>query len=235
MIVADAQARKGIPIYSGFIRYFPDAIVEVAMLSKKGNDQHNPGQQLHWDRSKSGDELDACMRHLLDAGSIEEPEVDEDGVWHLTKTAWRAMAALQKACEARVRRKSQERADARAHLLTELWSEDDRRLEAARTSEAVRRSAAELKKDVYAAEQCGDPDCCCNDDEILVPAPTVKPRTITIVDEAASIPDEVWKSLALPVEVPPQPLSDAEAQKLFDAAFDERKQFLSRSNTNGRS
>jgi hypothetical protein len=37
------------------------------------------------------------MRHLLD-DAMGVPE-DTDGVAHLTKVAWRAMAALQKACE----------------------------------------------------------------------------------------------------------------------------------------
>lgn len=94
----DVKARKDIPIYSGFIKYFPDAIAAVAELSRIGNDQHNPGQPLFWDRSKSGDELDALARHLTDeaAGTPK----DTDGVRHLTKCAWRAMAALQKACEA---------------------------------------------------------------------------------------------------------------------------------------
>lgn len=94
----DAKARKNIPIYSGFVKYFPDAIAEVAELSRKGNDQHNPGKPLHWDRSKSGDELDAQMRHLVDEASGNP--TDTDGVLHLTKNAWRAMAALQKALEA---------------------------------------------------------------------------------------------------------------------------------------
>ena len=94
----DAKARKDIPIYSGFVKYFPDAIAKVAELSRIGNDQHNPGKPLHWDRSKSGDELDALARHMLDEAA--GTPVDTDGVLHLTKCAWRAMAALQKACEA---------------------------------------------------------------------------------------------------------------------------------------
>lgn len=89
-----AKARKAIPIYSGFVKYFPDAIVAVAELSRKGNDQHNPGKPLFWDRSKSGDELDALMRHLVDAGTY-----DTDGVRHSTKVAWRALANLQKEIE----------------------------------------------------------------------------------------------------------------------------------------
>lgn len=93
----DAKTRKGIPIYTGFIKYFPDAICAVAELSRVGNDQHNPGKPLHWDRSKSGDELDALMRHLIDEAS--GVQVDTDNVRHLTKVAWRALAQLQKAVE----------------------------------------------------------------------------------------------------------------------------------------
>jgi hypothetical protein len=92
---SDPKARKGVPIYSGFLRYFPRAVAAVARLSQVGNDQHNPGKPLHWDRSKSGDEHDALMRHLMEAGTI-----DTDGVRHSTKAAWRAMAALEKELEA---------------------------------------------------------------------------------------------------------------------------------------
>jgi hypothetical protein len=53
----DAKQRKSVPIYSGVIKYFPNALAAVAELSRIGNDQHNPGKPLHWDRSKSGDEL----------------------------------------------------------------------------------------------------------------------------------------------------------------------------------
>lgn len=91
----DAKLRKGIPIYSGVLKYFPDAIAEIAELSRIGNDQHNPGKPLFWDRSKSGDELDALSRHLLDAGTR-----DSDKVRHSTKVAWRALANLQKEIEA---------------------------------------------------------------------------------------------------------------------------------------
>jgi len=78
----DPAERKEIPVYSGCVNYFPLALAAVARLSKKGNDQHNPGTPLHWDRSKSGDELDAMMRHII------------DGDWDAV--AWRALAHLQK-------------------------------------------------------------------------------------------------------------------------------------------
>lgn len=94
VLQSTAAARKATPIYSGVVRYFPDALAAVAELSRIGNDQHNPGKPLHWDRSKSGDELDALMRHLVDAGTL-----DEDQVRHSAKVAWRALANLQKEIE----------------------------------------------------------------------------------------------------------------------------------------
>ncbi len=94
-VPTDAKARKEIPLCTGLLDYFPDALMAVAALSKKGNDQHNPGQPLHWARSKSGDESDTIIRHLIDRG-----EVDTDGVRHSTKVAWRALANLQKELEA---------------------------------------------------------------------------------------------------------------------------------------
>ena len=90
----DKQERKNIPIFSGALMYFPDAIAAVAQCSFIANEQHNPGTKMHWDRSKSGDELDALTRHLMEAG-----KVDDDGILHSTKVAWRALANLQKELE----------------------------------------------------------------------------------------------------------------------------------------
>jgi hypothetical protein len=92
---SDAAKRKATPVATGCVDYFPDAIVEVAELSRIGNDQHNPGKKLFWDRSKSGDEADALMRHFIDRGTR-----DVDGVRHSAKVAWRALALLQKEIEA---------------------------------------------------------------------------------------------------------------------------------------
>jgi hypothetical protein len=94
----DAQARKNIPVYSGFIKYFPRAMCAVAHLSKIGNDQHNPGQPLHWAKEKSKDEMDALCRHMID-DAMGIP-ADTDGVAHATKLAWRAMANLERLLEA---------------------------------------------------------------------------------------------------------------------------------------
>lgn len=91
----DPAARKAVPLATGVLDYFPDALAAVAECSKAGNDQHNPGTPLHWDRSKSGDEADALLRHLMDRGTI-----DTDGIRHSAKVAWRALALLQKELEA---------------------------------------------------------------------------------------------------------------------------------------
>ena len=90
-----ASARKATPVYSGFLKFFPLAVAEVARASVVGANQHNPGAPIAWDRSKSGDEADALSRHLLDAGTL-----DTDGIRHSAKVAWRAMALLQKELEA---------------------------------------------------------------------------------------------------------------------------------------
>ncbi len=85
-----AKYRKDRPLFSGVLNYFPDALLEVAYCSKLGNDQHNPGQKLHWAKEKSTDHPDALARHLLDHGTL-----DTDGVRHSAKAAWRALALLQ--------------------------------------------------------------------------------------------------------------------------------------------
>ena len=93
-MTTDAKKRKEIPVATGVIDYFPLALLAIAELSRVGNEQHNPGTPLHWDRSKSGDESDALMRHFIERGTI-----DTDGVRHSTKVAWRALALLQKELE----------------------------------------------------------------------------------------------------------------------------------------
>lgn len=72
--------------------YFPDALAAVAEVSRMGNDQHNPGQPLHWAREKSTDQMDAAVRHIIDGGT---DRLDTDGGRHLAKAAWRILAQLQ--------------------------------------------------------------------------------------------------------------------------------------------
>lgn len=90
LLPTDPAARKSIPICTGVLDYFPLALAEVAKVSKAGNDQHSPGQPLHWARGKSADFSDTILRHMIERGSV-----DTDGMRHSAKAAWRILAMLQ--------------------------------------------------------------------------------------------------------------------------------------------
>ena len=91
--IYEAQKRKDTPVFSGVLKYFPNALKEVSKCSKAGNDQHHPDKPLHWDMNKSKDEYDALTRHLID--HTINP-TDDDDILHLTKVAWRALAGLER-------------------------------------------------------------------------------------------------------------------------------------------
>lgn len=91
----DPAERKLVSITTAVLDYFPNAIAEVAKVSVAGNDQHNPGQPLHWARGKSTDQADCIARHLIGRGTF-----DTDGQRHSAKLAWRALALLQEELEA---------------------------------------------------------------------------------------------------------------------------------------
>jgi len=94
LVPFESKVRKSLPVTTGVIDYFPLAIQEIARVSKVGNDQHNPGQPLHWAREKSTDHADCILRHLIDRGKL-----DVDGMRHSAKLAWRALALLQEELE----------------------------------------------------------------------------------------------------------------------------------------
>lgn len=96
MLPTESKERKNIPLTSGVLDYFGQALVEVAKVSYAGNLKHNPGQPLHWARGKSADHADCIMRHLLERGDVDP----EDGLRHSAKLAWRALALLQMELEA---------------------------------------------------------------------------------------------------------------------------------------
>jgi hypothetical protein len=79
---SDAAGRKTYPAFTGFVKYFPNAMLAVSHQSWLGNQQHHPDKPLHWDKNKSTDELDAMMRHAI------------EGDW--VAVAWRAMANLER-------------------------------------------------------------------------------------------------------------------------------------------
>jgi hypothetical protein len=115
----DAAARKRIPLATGVLDYFPKALAAVATLSLLGNEQHNPGQPLHWAREKSTDHADCIMRHMIDRGTT-----DAQGVRESTRVAWRALAMLEVEIEtaaagSRVATDAELRAAGLAHLVME--------------------------------------------------------------------------------------------------------------------
>lgn len=91
MLPEDSVSRKGIPVVTGVLDYFPLAIAAIARLSKKGNDKHNPGQPLHWSRDKSNDHADCIGKHLIDRGILDP----DSGESHTVSLTWRALALLE--------------------------------------------------------------------------------------------------------------------------------------------
>ena len=89
----DYEARKALPIFRGPLMYFPDALLALAAVCKAGNNQHNPGEPLHWAREKSTEQMDTALRHMMDHGLGNTRDVD--GTYHLAKAAWRLLAELQ--------------------------------------------------------------------------------------------------------------------------------------------
>jgi hypothetical protein len=83
--------RKHYPVFTGVLQYFPDAIKEVAYCSYISNEQHNPGEEMQWDPTKSIGKGDELIRHLMD-----DEVFDTDGVRHRAKAAWRALELLQR-------------------------------------------------------------------------------------------------------------------------------------------
>lgn len=99
----ESSERKNYPLLSGCLNYFPAALAGVARISKIGNDKHNPGQQLHHNRSKSTDHGDCILRHLVDLQSLLVAIDRDQGSVEIIRqirdeassVAWRALALSQ--------------------------------------------------------------------------------------------------------------------------------------------
>jgi hypothetical protein len=91
----DSQERKKRRVFTGMLQYFPDACMEVGYISYIANEQHNPGQPMHWAKDKSIGEGDEIVRHLMD-----QEVFDTDGLRHRGKVAWRALELLQREIDA---------------------------------------------------------------------------------------------------------------------------------------
>lgn len=93
LIVTSSDERKMYPLARGLLDYFPDACAAVARHSYEANQKHNPGQEMHWARGKSGDHRDCILRHAMRTGLFDGPYRES------TALAWRAMANLQEELE----------------------------------------------------------------------------------------------------------------------------------------
>ena len=97
----DSTERKNYPLFRGLLRYFPAALAGVANTSQKGNEKHNPGQELHHARGKSTDHGDCILRHLMDltdllAARDRGAEVsDEQILEEVNSLTWRSLALSQ--------------------------------------------------------------------------------------------------------------------------------------------
>ncbi len=89
-----SDERKQCPVTSGVLGYFQEALLAVANHSLVANDKHNPGAELHWDKSKSADELDSLVRHIIDLKNGHD--YDDNGLHVEVAIAWRGLANLQR-------------------------------------------------------------------------------------------------------------------------------------------
>src|ERR1700683_2086450 len=55
---ATSEQRKTIPMASGLLDYFKDALAAGANVSSKGSLKQNIGEPMHWARTKSADHAD---------------------------------------------------------------------------------------------------------------------------------------------------------------------------------
>jgi hypothetical protein len=90
VLSTDKSLRKSQPMARGLLDYFPRALAAVSNVSFVANEQHNPGEPMHWAKEKSTDHADCIVRHMVDRGSV-----DDDGLRHSAKLAWRALALLE--------------------------------------------------------------------------------------------------------------------------------------------
>lgn len=85
--------RKQMRVFTGLLKYFPNACNYVGYVSYVANSQHNKGEAMHWAEDKSIGTGDEIVRHLID-DTINQ--YDEDGLLHLGKVAWRSLELLER-------------------------------------------------------------------------------------------------------------------------------------------
>ncbi len=86
--------RKEYPVLTAALMYFPHAFAELARCSYLANEQHNPGEPVHWDYTKSVGDGNELLRHLMDA--LGPNPIDAEGVHHDVKVLWRAAELVER-------------------------------------------------------------------------------------------------------------------------------------------
>ena len=84
LLPQDAEERREYPVGTFMRDYFPYALTMLAHHSFIANEQHNPGQPMHWAKDKSIGDGNQLMRHFLEGDKIA--------------TAWRAVEAVEREC-----------------------------------------------------------------------------------------------------------------------------------------
>lgn len=90
----DDATRATYPMADGCLDYFPNALAEVSKISFEGNQKHNPGEPMHWNRGKSLDHRNKIIRH-----TVESKGDSELAIYHAAQAAWRCLAHLQQMIE----------------------------------------------------------------------------------------------------------------------------------------
>lgn len=104
----DDKARKMLPIFDYFTRYFPKAHREVTKVCVVNNVRYNPDRapnDINWARGKSPNQLGSGFRHMLESavdGKVFETvpaHIAEltgiEKVYVLAEAAWRIHAQLE--------------------------------------------------------------------------------------------------------------------------------------------
>ena len=92
-----------IPVWQGFLNYFPRAVLAVALVSEYGKRKYAPDESVFnsgWRDVPEGLNryLDADARHMVKRAISTLGEYDEEsGMAHLAHKAWNAMAELERA------------------------------------------------------------------------------------------------------------------------------------------
>jgi len=89
------------PLMQGFLRYFPNGIFAVAMVSEYGDRKYSVGEHYTDQWIKLPDGLnrygDAEARHLIKPFATGPYDDHDSGLPHLAQKAWNAMAELERA------------------------------------------------------------------------------------------------------------------------------------------